>query len=65
MKTAVETIFVGKAVSTIDALPQMCSIYGRSVAARGVGGEGQVENRSGGPRIGSYTPRLRLKTLNE
>jgi transposase len=68
MKTAVETIFVGKERLYNRRFLQMCSHYLVDPVActPGSGWEkGQVENQVGLVRERFFTPRLRFKTLDE
>jgi transposase len=68
MKTAVETIFIGKGRLYNRRFLQMCSHYlVEPVACTPASGweKGQVENQVGLIRERFFTPRLRLKTLDE
>src|SRR6187399_1487985 len=68
MKTAVETIFVGKGRLYNRRFLQMCSHYlVEPVACTPASGweKGQVENQVGLVRERFFTPRLRFKTLDE
>jgi transposase len=68
MKTAVETIFVGKGRLYNRRFIQMCSHYlVDPVACTPASGweKGQVENQVGLVRERFFTPRLRFKTLDE
>ncbi|MBX9944901.1 MAG: IS21 family transposase [Reyranella sp.] len=68
MKTAVETIFVGKERLYNRRFQQMCSHYlVDPVACTPASGweKGQVENQVGLVRERFFTPRLRFKTLDE
>jgi transposase len=68
MKTAVETIFVGKERQYNRRFLQMCSHYlVDPVACTPASGweKGQVENQVGLVRERFFTPRLRFKTLDE
>ncbi|YBW38685.1 putative transposase [Nitrobacter sp. TKz-YC01] len=68
MKTAVETIFVGKDRRYNRRFLQMCSHYlVDPVACTPASGweKGQVENQVGLVRERFFTPRLRFKTLDE
>jgi transposase len=68
MKTAVETIFVGKDRLYNRRFVQMCSHYLIDpVACTPASGweKGQVENQVGLVRERFFTPRLRFKTLDE
>ena len=68
MKTAVETIFVGKDRLYNRRFLQMCSHYlVDPVACTPASGweKGQVENQVGLVRERFFTPRLRFKTLDE
>jgi hypothetical protein len=68
MKTAVETIFVGKERAYNRRFLQMCSHYlVDPVACTPASGweKGQVENQVGLVRERFFTPRLRFKTLDE
>jgi transposase len=68
MKTAVETIFVGKQRLYNRRFLQMCSHYlVDPVACTPASGweKGQVENQVGLVRERFFTPRLRFKTLDE
>jgi transposase len=68
MKTAVETIFVGKDRLYNRRFLQMCSHYlVNPVACTPASGweKGQVENQVGLVRERFFTPRLRFKTLDE
>jgi transposase len=68
MKTAVETIFVGKERYYNRRFLQMCSHYlVDPVACTPASGweKGQVENQVGLVRERFFTPRLRFKTLDE
>ena len=68
MKTAVETIFVGKDRRYNRRFMQMCSHYlVDPVAPSPASGweKGQVENQVGLVRERFFTPRLRFKTLDE
>ena len=68
MKTAVETIFVGKDRAYNRRFLQMCSHYlVEPVACTPASGweKGQVENQVGLIRERFFTPRLRFKTLDE
>ena len=68
MKTAVETIFVGKQRLYNRRFLQMCSHYlVDPVACTPASGweKGQVENRVGLVRERFFTPRLRFKNLDE
>ena len=68
MKTAVETIFVGKERLYNRRFLQMCSHYlVEAVACTPASGweKGQVENQVGLVRERFFTPRLRFKTLDE
>jgi transposase len=68
MKTAVETIFVGKDRLYNRRFLQMCSHYlVEPVACTPASGweKGQVENQVGLVRERFFTPRLRFKTLDE
>ena len=68
MKTAVETIFVGKDRRYNRRFLQMCSHYLIDpVACTPASGweKGQVENQVGLVRERFFTPRLRFKTLDE
>src|SRR5271169_6156050 len=68
MKTAVETIFVGKDRVFNRRFLQMCSHYlGDPVACTPASGweKGQVENQVGLVRERFFTPRLRFKNLDE
>jgi hypothetical protein len=68
MKTAVETIFVGKGRLYNRRFMQMCSHYlVDPVACTPASGweKGQVENQVGLVRERFFTPRLRFKTLDE
>ena len=68
MKTAVETIFVGKARLYNRRFLQMCSHYlVDPVACTPASGweKGQVENQVGLARERFFTPRLRFKNLDE
>ncbi len=68
MKTAVETIFVGKGRLYNRRFMQMCSHYlVDPVACTPASGweKGQVENQVGLVRERFFTPRLRFKNLNE
>src|SRR3978361_2369260 len=68
MKTAVETIFVGKGRLYNRRFMQMCSHYlVDPVACTPASGweKGQVENQVGLVRERFFTPRIRMKSLNE
>jgi transposase len=68
MKTAVETIFIGKDRLYNRRFVQMCSHYlVDPVACTPASGweKGQVENQVGLVRERFFTPRLRFKTLDE
>jgi transposase len=68
MKTAVETVFVGKNRLYNRRFVQMCSHYlVEPVACTPASGweKGQVENQVGVVRERFFTPRLRFKTLDE
>ena len=68
MKTAVETIFVGKQRLYNRRFLQMCSHYlVEPVACTPASGweKGQVENQVGLVRERFFTPRLRFKNLDE
>ena len=68
MKTAVETIFVGKARAYNRRFLQMCSHYlVEPVACTPASGweKGQVENQVGLVRERFFTPRLRVKSYEE
>jgi hypothetical protein len=68
MKTAVETIFVGKERQYNRRFQQMCSHYlVDPVACTPASGweKGQVENQVGLVRERFFTPRLRFKTYDE
>jgi transposase len=68
MKTAVETIFVGKDRQYNRRFMQMCSHYlVQPVACTPASGweKGQVENQVGLVRERFFTPRLRFKTYEE
>src|SRR5256886_2188170 len=68
MKTAVETVFVGKDRLYNRRFLQMCSHYIiEPVACTPASGweKGQVENQVGLVRERSFTPRLRFKTYDE
>jgi transposase len=68
MKTAVETIFIGKGRLYNRRFLQMCSHYlVDPVACTPASGweKGQVENQVGLVRERFFTPRLRFKTLDE
>src|SRR3974390_1118703 len=68
MKTAVEAIFVGKARLYNRRFLQMCSHYlVEPVACTPASGwgKGQVENQGGLVRERFFTPRLRLKNIDE
>lgn len=68
MKTAVETIFVGKGRRYNRRFLQMCSHYlVDPVACTPASGweKGQVKNQVGLVRERFFTPRLRVKTLDE
>ena len=68
MKTAVETIFVGKGRLYNRRFMQMCSHYlVDPVACTPASGweKGQVENQVGLVRERFFTPRLRFKALDE
>src|SRR3979411_15697 len=68
MKTAVETIFVGKERAYNRRFVQMCGHYlVDPVACTPASGweKGQVENQVGLVRKRFFTPRLRFKTLDE
>jgi transposase len=68
MKTAVETVFVGKGRVYNRRFLQMCSHYlVEPVACTPASGweKGQVENQVGLVRERFFTPRLRFKTYNE
>jgi transposase len=68
MKTAVETIFVGKQRLYNRRFLQMCSHYlVDPVACTPASGweKGQVENQVGLVRQRFFTPRLRFKNLDE
>jgi len=68
MKTAVETVFVGKDRLYNRRFLQMCSHYlVEPVACTPASGweKGQVENQVGLVRERFFTPRLRFKTLDE
>jgi hypothetical protein len=68
MKTAVETIFVGKGRLYNRRFLQMCSHYlVDPVACTPASGweKGQVENQVGFVRERFFTPRLRFKTYDE
>jgi len=68
MKTAVETVFVGKDRPYNRRFLQMCSHYlVELVACTPASGweKGQVENQVGLVRERFFTPRLRFKTLDE
>src|ERR1700747_1051663 len=68
MKTAVETVFVGKARLYNRRFLQMCSHYlVEPVACTPASGweKGQVENQVGLVRERFFTPRLRFKSLDE
>jgi len=68
MKTAVETIFVGRERAYNRRFLQMCSHYlVDPVACTPASGweKGQVENQVGLVRERFFTPRLRFKTLDE
>ncbi len=68
MKTAVETIFVGKERAYNRRFAQMCGHYlVEPVACTPASGweKGQVENQVGLIRERFFTPRLRFKTLDE
>src|SRR5271170_338528 len=68
MKTAVETIFVGKGRLYNRRFMQMCSHYlVDPVACTPASGweKGQVDNQVGLVRERFFTPRLRFKTLDE
>ena len=68
MKTAVETVFVGKDRQYNRRFMQMCSHYlVQPVACTPASGweKGQVENQVGLVRERFFTPRLRFKTYDE
>ncbi|MCG5481673.1 MAG: IS21 family transposase [Ensifer alkalisoli] len=68
MKTAVETVFVGKDRQYNRRFLQMCSHYlVQPVACTPASGweKGQVENQVGLVRERFFTPRLRVKSLEE
>jgi transposase len=68
MKTAVETVFVGKDRQFNRRFAQMCSHYlvGPVACSPGAGWEkGQVENQVGTLRQRLFTPRPRVTTLDE
>jgi hypothetical protein len=68
MKTAVETVFVGKERQYNRRFLQMCSHYlVQPVACTPASGweKGQVENQVGLVRERFFTPRLRVKSLEE
>src|SRR5271166_6137698 len=68
MKTAVETVFVGKGRLYNRRFLQMCSHYlVEPVACTPASGweKGQVENQVGLVRERFFTPRLRFKTYDE
>ena len=68
MKTAVETIFVGKERKFNRRFAQMCSHYlVEPVACTPASGweKGQVENQVGLARERFFTPRLRVKSYDE
>ncbi|QND54480.1 IS21 family transposase (plasmid) [Phyllobacterium sp. 628] len=68
MKTAVETVFVGKERQYNRRFLQMCSHYlVQPVACTPASGweKGQVENQVGFVRERFFTPRLRFETLEE
>lgn len=68
MKTAVETVFVGKERQYNRRFLQMCSHYlVQPVACTPASGweKGQVENQVGLVRERFFTPRLRVKSLDE
>src|SRR5471032_113438 len=68
MKTAVETIFVGKERAYNRRFAQMCSHYlVEPVACTPASGweKGQVENQVGLVRERFFTPRLRVKSYDE
>jgi len=68
MKTAVETIFVGKDRQYNRRFPQMCSHHlVEPVACTPASGweKGQVDNRVGLVRERFFTPRLRFKSYGE
>jgi transposase len=68
MKTAVETVFVGKERLYNRRFQQMCSHYlVQPVACTPASGweKGQVENQVGLVRERFFTPRLRVKSLDE
>ena len=68
MKTAVETVFVGKERQYNRRFQQMCSHYlVQPVACTPASGweKGQVENQVGLVRERFFTPRLRVKSLDE
>ena len=67
-KTAVETVFVGKERLYNRRFQQMCSHYlVQPVACTPASGweKGQVENQVGLVRERFFTPRLRVKSLDE
>jgi len=68
MKTAVETVFIGKDRTFNRRFLQMCSHYlvEPTACTPGAGWEkGQVENQVGNIRERLFTPRLRFKTYDE
>ena len=68
MKTAVETVFVGKDRQYNRRFPQMCAHHlVEPVACTPAAGweKGQVENQVGVVRERFFTPRLRFKTRDE
>jgi transposase len=68
MKTAVEAVFIGKERLYNRRFQQMCSHYlVQPVACTPASGweKGQVENQVGLVRERFFTPRLRVKTLDE
>ena len=68
MKTAVEAVFVGKERLYNRRFQQMCSHYlVQPVACTPASGweKGQVENQVGLVRERFFTPRLRVKSLDE
>ncbi len=68
MKTAVEAVFIGKELQYNRRFLQMCNHYlVRPVACTPASGweKGQVENQVGLVRERFFTPRLRVKSLDE
>src|SRR5580700_4798607 len=65
MKTAVETVFVGKGRLYNRRFVQMCSHYLVDPVAASGWEKGQVENQVGLVRERFFTPRLRVKSYEE